>query len=148
MMIGKLWITREMAPEIANDLSVTKRTVEGWYAKGIIPPTAYALLDILRNGNLGRLHEAWDGWKIDTRSGDLVTPILGHGRNRTVTSRHIFMQQIMYQQLSALKIANRELREQNARLEKRTAELEAQIEAYNTGQIVPLQTRKGKQGQA
>ena len=40
----------------------------------LVPDTPYELIEIVQNGNLGKIHESWCGWRICQRNGDLWTP--------------------------------------------------------------------------
>lgn len=127
MMLGGVWLTRDMIRDMAAELGVHRRTVARWFKAGKLPKSVEALLDITRNGNLGRIHEEWDGWNIDAKTGELVTPIVYRARRRTYTWRDIFKIQITYQQLSALKSINAELSAKAGDQEKAIEELRAKV---------------------
>ena len=49
--------------------------MQRWLTTAKIPEAMYQLLDLLLNGSIARIHGAWSGWNIDTKTGDLVTPV-------------------------------------------------------------------------
>ena len=75
MMIGDLWVSHGMVPELCQLTGRDRRTVERWLQKRQLPYTVSVLLDIIQNGNLGRIHDEWTGWSIDQHSGALVSPV-------------------------------------------------------------------------
>lgn len=75
MMLGDVWVSAEMIPHLCKITKRDRRTVTRWLKKRELPHNAHALLNILQNGNLSRIHENWTGWMIDPKSGALVTPV-------------------------------------------------------------------------
>ncbi len=109
MMIGEVWLTHQMVPDLCAELGVHRSTVARWLDKRKLPRTVEVLLDITHNGNLGRIHPSWNDWNIDVKSGELVTPIVQRGNRRTYRHVDILKIQLTYQQLSCLKSSNTEL---------------------------------------
>lgn len=108
-MIGRIWLTTAMIADVAQETGKHRTTVARWLARREIPPAEHRLLDLTHNGNLGEIHEAWRGWSIDVRRGELVTPV-----GTCVTPGQI--QSIPYRLalLSSVQREVRELREQLA----------------------------------
>lgn len=75
MLIGDVWITHGAANAIAAKLGVHRTTVTRWIVRRQLPTAVYQLLKILQKGDLGVMHDAWAGWSVDTKRGDLVTPV-------------------------------------------------------------------------
>ena len=140
-MLGDVWISPAMMPMLTESLGVEQTTIEGWVDDGWLPLFIHAVLDLTQNGNLGRIHEDWNGWKIDTKTGDLVTPVVKRGRNRKTNPGEIMVGQLRYQLISALKTENRELRDRCQQLENRIKTLEKYLEAYENGSLVALPHR-------
>ena len=70
-MIGRIWLTTAMIADVAQETGKHRTTVARWLARREIPPAEHRLLDLTHNGNLGEIHEAWRGWSIDVRRGEL-----------------------------------------------------------------------------
>ena len=111
MLIGDVWISPPMVPELSERTGVHRTTVQRWLKTKKIPEAMYQLLDLLLNGSLARIHGAWHGWHIDAGSGELIT-----ATGWRITAGEILAIQLRYQQLAALKVQNAELREQLRRL--------------------------------
>lgn len=77
------------------------------------PKATYVLLDLLLNGSVGRIHPAWEGWSIDPKSGDLVTPL-----GWSLRATEVLANPLRYQELAAVKV---ELAETRCRLARSTA---------------------------
>jgi len=75
MLIGDVWITRPMIAEISELTGVDRTTVARWIKRRQLPPTVYRYLRMVLNGRLADIHDAWAGWSIDVRSGDLISPV-------------------------------------------------------------------------
>lgn len=75
MLIGEVWVNPGSANELAALMGVHRTTVQRWIDRKELPAPVYQLLLIRQHGKLGQLHDAWAGWSIDTRRGDLVTPV-------------------------------------------------------------------------
>jgi hypothetical protein len=59
----------------AQFLGVSLRTVRYWEAgRCRVPWSAVRLLRLHRLGDLGALHDAWAGWTLHARTGELVSP--------------------------------------------------------------------------
>ena len=127
MMIGDIWLTPQMIPDLSDKLGVHPKTVARWLRDRKLPKTVEMLLDITHNGNLGQIHPDWDGWHIGIKDGELVTPIVHRGGRRSYRNRDIFKMQITYQQLSALRSANAELSAKTEGQEKTIEILRTQV---------------------
>ena len=151
MMIGDVWISPPMIPDLCRRLDVCRKTVRRWMQKGRLPKPVYDLLDITENGNLARIHSDWEGWNIDPREGHLISP------NRlTVDTGKIMSIELRYQQIAALqrKIEDlqacgerqdkelRELTELSKTQAARIAELETALAGYTEGTVVAMRSRK------
>lgn len=73
-MIGRIWLSRSLLDDVAAETGRHRTTVFRWLQRGAMPHAESRLLDITHNGNLGEIHAAWEGWTMDTKSGDLLTP--------------------------------------------------------------------------
>jgi len=140
-MIGEIWLTQQMVPNLSTRLGVHRSTIYRWLREGQLPPAMYALLDITENGRLGRIHNDWSAWRIDIRTGELVTPIVRRARNRRIKPGEIMSEQLRYQQISALKAGNQALRDRCKQLENRIEILEKYLADYERGTLVALPNR-------
>lgn len=111
MLIGDVWISPPMVPELSERTGVHRTTVQRWLTKEKIPEAMYQLLDLLLNGSIARIHGAWYGWRIDAGSGELIT-----ATGWRITAGEILAIPLRYQHLAALKVQNAELREELRRL--------------------------------
>ena len=75
MLIDRVWLSPAMFDDVARLTGTHIRTVRRWYRAGRLPTPVAVLLELVEHGNLGKLHDAWRGWSIDTRRGVLVTPV-------------------------------------------------------------------------
>lgn len=75
MLIGDVWITPPMIAEISELTGVNRTTVARWIKQRQLPPTVYRYLCLVLNGQLAGIHDAWAGWSISARSGDLISPV-------------------------------------------------------------------------
>jgi hypothetical protein len=114
MMIGNLWITRPMIPDIVKLTGAAPVTVYQWIAAGKLPRYVQLFLELALNGDLGRIHKDWEGWNIDMRTGEMVTPLVRRARRRRTGPGSIMAEEIHYQQISAYKIEVKKLREKCA----------------------------------
>jgi hypothetical protein len=53
---------------------VHRSTVSRWRARREFPPALQRLAELELNGRIELIHDAWTGWRIDARTGELVTP--------------------------------------------------------------------------
>ena len=140
MMIADIWLTPQMIPELCRELGVHRTTVARWLRERKLPKTVEALLDITHNGNLGRIHSKWNGWKIDPKGGDLMRPDRSFSRPMAVSAGEIMSTQYRFQQLSVLKSANAELTAKTESQEKTIEALRTQV-ADQQRVIERLETR-------
>lgn len=69
-----------VTPMFATDAWIIERarvhrsTVSRWRARRAFPPALERLAELELEGRLELIHEAWNGWRIDARSGELVAP--------------------------------------------------------------------------
>ena len=73
-LIGRVWLSPPMIGGLARELGVHRTTVARWIRCGRVPPAVEHYLDLKHNGHLGAISNAWDGWKLCARTGELVTP--------------------------------------------------------------------------
>ena len=92
-----------------QQLGVHVTTVRRWLRTKKIPEATYVLLDLLHNGSIERIHPAWSGWSIDTRSGDLESPV-----GTRIRAGEILAIPLRRHQVSALECDVRELKKQLA----------------------------------
>lgn len=148
MMIGDIWLSPPMIPELSKTLGVDRTTIARWLENAKLPPAIYQLLDLIENGNLGRIHSDWDGWRINPKDGDLVTPIVHRAEHQTYRARDIFKMGIVYQHLRALKDENEKLRlqcktQKKAITEKdeKIAELERYLDSIKERNVIEWRKR-------
>lgn len=53
---------------------VHRSTVARWRARRVFPAALQRLVELELEGRLELIHDAWTGFKIDARTGELVTP--------------------------------------------------------------------------
>lgn len=73
-LIDDVWLSPPMLPALAELTGTHRTTVARWYEKRRLPKPVHLLLQLVWHGRIARIHGAWDGWAIDVRSGELVTP--------------------------------------------------------------------------
>jgi len=134
MMPGEIWLTEPMIPEVCAKTGYHRTTVARWVKDQKFPKNIHILLDIITNGNLGHIHPLWDGYRIDVRDGELITPEVKRARNIRVKAREIYLTTIRYQQISALTIDKRELEARCESQERKIAELEKKVSELQKAQ--------------
>ena len=105
MLIGDVWISPPMVGELTEQLGVHATTVRRWLRTATIPKASYLLLELLQNGLIARIHDAWCGWVIDTKAGHLIAP-----DGFKISAREVLAITYRYLQLAALQCEVRELR--------------------------------------
>ena len=107
MEIEGIWITARDIPALCELTGCHRTTVARWLDKGELPPPVQALLDLIYNGNLERVHPAWKGWRVNPRTGALTSPL--DTRNRGLKPAEILAWPLRYQHIAALQAELREL---------------------------------------
>lgn len=74
MLIGELFVADDAANGIAARFGLHRTTVQRWLDKCALPKAVYELLLLEQRGNLEALHPSWEGWRLDTRTGNLLPP--------------------------------------------------------------------------
>lgn len=74
MRIGDVWVTSAMLPELCALAGVHRTTAARWLERRALPPAVYRLLRILQTGDLGEISDAWSGWRLSPRNGELYAP--------------------------------------------------------------------------
>ena len=74
MLYKDNWLSAGLVDEFAKLTKSHPRTVQRWIERSLVPDTAYELIDIVQNGNLGKIDQSWRGWRICQRNGCLWTP--------------------------------------------------------------------------
>ena len=105
MQIGDVWISPPMVAQLAELLGVHRTTVRRWIRNEQLPDAIYQLLDLLHNGSIARIHDAWSGWVIDTKTGHLMAP-----DGLEISASEILAITYRYAQLAALQCEVRELK--------------------------------------
>ena len=75
MLIDGVWISPPMVDELSRRLGVHRTTVRRWMEQAKFPPAVLQLLLLLENGQLGDIHDAWQDWSLEPRTGRLRTPV-------------------------------------------------------------------------
>ena len=79
-----------------------RTTVYRWRQDGRFPPELERLAELELEGQLALIHDKWQGWKIDPRTGELVTP----GGDRFMPAELVALP-VQYQRLTELtRLAN------------------------------------------
>lgn len=73
-LIDDVWLSPAMLPALAELTGMHRTTVARWYERRRLPRVVRLLLELVWHGRLARIHDAWSGWSIDVKSGELVTP--------------------------------------------------------------------------
>lgn len=77
-------------------------TISRWRARGF-PPAVPALAALELEGELGRIHAAWHGWRLDPKTGELRAP----GNAYVITVGQVAAVPIYREQIAALEYARR-----------------------------------------
>ena len=59
---------------VAAATGMHRTTVSRWRRRRSFPPIVRRLARLELDGELGAIHAAWTGWRLDRKAGELVTP--------------------------------------------------------------------------
>lgn len=97
-LIGDTWLSAPMIPRLCAITGCHRTTVLRWLQKRALPPAAARLLELVLSGRLQRIHAAWDGWRLDPLTGELVTPT-----GARLQAPDIISLPLRYQEIAALR---------------------------------------------
>lgn len=104
-LIDDVWLSPAMLPALCELTGTHRTTAMRWYKRRRLPRAIQVLIELAWHGRLERMHGAWRGFTLDTKTGELVTP-----DGWTIRPAEIRALRLRYQQLAALKTELRHLR--------------------------------------
>lgn len=115
-----------------------RTTIARWRALGSLPPELVRLAKLELVGEIGLINDAWLGWRIDAKTGQLISP----GETFAYTPGEICALNLRLQQLAELDRDNSRLRQstsdvESMRLQKRLRKLLAELDhvAWEVGKL-------------